>query len=101
MRRMAIRSFADQASEDVNYGRRTKRALRLLPAKLHEKARIKLARLHAAESLMDLASLPGSRLEKLHGDRAGQYSIRVNDQYRICFKWENHAEGRVEIVDYH
>jgi proteic killer suppression protein len=62
---------------------------------------VKLARLHAAESLNDLASLPGTRLEKLVGDRAGQYSIRVNDQFRICFRWTNAGAADVEIIDYH
>jgi proteic killer suppression protein len=98
---MAIGSFRNRATEDINYARRTKPALRLLPAKLHEKARIKLARLHAAESLDDLASLRGNRLEKLLGDRAGQHSIRLNDQYRICFRWTAEGAEDVEIVDYH
>ena len=98
---MAICGFRNRASEDINYGRRTKAALRLLPASLHEKARVKLARLHAAESLNDLATLPGSRLEKLKGDRAGQHSIRLNDQYRICFRWTDAGAEAVEIVDYH
>src|SRR5438067_196051 len=98
---MAIRAFANRATEDINYARRPKIALRLLPANLHEKARIKLARLHAAESLVDLASLPGNRLEKLHGDRAGQHSIRINDQFRICFVWARQSADAVEIVDYH
>jgi proteic killer suppression protein len=98
---MPIRSFANQATEDINYARRTKASLRLLPANLHQKARIKLARLHAAESLHDLATLPGNRLEKLVGNRAGQYSIRINGQYRICFDWRSPAAESVEIVDYH
>ena len=98
---MAIQSFASGATEDINYARRSKAALRLLPADLHGKARIKLARLHAAESLEDLASLPGNRLEKLKGDRAGLYSIRLNDQYRICFRWSAAGADDVEIVDYH
>jgi toxin HigB-1 len=98
---MAIRSFATRATEDINYARRTKAALRLLPPKLHEKARVKLARLHAANSLSDLASLPGNRLEKLHGDREGQHSIRLNDQYRICFLWSDTEPESVEIIDYH
>jgi proteic killer suppression protein len=101
LRRVAIRSFANPATEDINYARRSKRALRLLPATLHDKARVKLARLHAAESLNDLATLSGNRLEKLRGDRAGQHSIRLNDQYRICFVWKDLAAERVEIVDYH
>src|SRR4051794_33395382 len=98
---MAILSFRDRATEDVNYARQTKAARRLLPAKLHEKARAKLARLHAAESLDDLASLPGNRLEKLVGDRADRHSIRLNDQYRICFRWTARGAEDVEIVDYH
>ncbi len=97
----AIRSFANRATEDINYARRTKASLRLLPPKLHEKARVKLARLHAAGSLEDLVSLPGNRLERLHGDRVGQHSIRLNDQYRICFVWSVHGADAVEIVDYH
>jgi toxin HigB-1 len=63
----------------------------------------RLDRLDAAESLQDLAALPGNRLEALSGDRAGQYSIRINDQWRICFEWQNGSPGpeNVEIVDYH
>ena len=98
---MAIRSFADRATEDINYGRRTKAALRLLAAALHDRARVKLARVHAASSLHDLASLPGNRLEKLAGDRLGQHSIRLNEQYRICFRWSANGADDVEIVDYH
>jgi|ERR1051325_7223621 proteic killer suppression protein len=98
---MAILSFANRGTEDINYGRRSKAALRLLGGALHEKARVKLARLHAANSLNDLATLPGNRLEKLLGDRAGQYSIRINDQFRICFNWTNIGATEVEIADYH
>ena len=98
---MAIQSFRNRATEDINYAGRSKVATKLLPPLLHEKARVKLARLHAAESLNDLATLPGSRLEKLVGDRAGQYSIRVNNQYRICFRWTAQGVQAVEIVDYH
>ncbi len=98
---MAILGFANRATEDINYAQSTKRALRLLPAKLHAKARVKLTRLHAAESLADLSSLPGNRLEKLRGNRSGQCSIRLNDQYRICFIWSPLGAEAVEIVDYH
>jgi proteic killer suppression protein len=98
---MPIRSFKNQATEDINYGRRTKAALQLLPPSLHEKAQVKLARLGAADSLNDLASLPGNRFEMLKGDRRGQYSIRLNDQYRICFRWIDNGANEVEIVDYH
>jgi proteic killer suppression protein len=61
----------------------------------------KLLMLDAAESLGDLRVLPGNRLEKLTGDRAGQHSIRVNDQWRICFRWSDGDAYDVEIVDYH
>jgi len=61
----------------------------------------KLAMLDSARALEDLRVPPGNRLEKLHGDRAGQYSIRVNDQFRICFEWRDHDAYAVEIADYH
>ena len=66
-------------------------------------ARLKLDRLEAASELRDLGALPGNRLEALAGDRKGQYSIRINDQWRICFEWPDSAPGpsNVEIVDYH
>jgi toxin HigB-1 len=66
-------------------------------------AETRLDRLEAAQSLTDLGALPGNRLEALRGDRAGQYSIRINDQWRICFEWPSDATGpaNVEIVDYH
>jgi proteic killer suppression protein len=66
-------------------------------------AEMRLDRLDAARSLADLRALPGNRLEALRGDRAGQYSIRINDQWRVCFEWPSGASGpvNVEIVDYH
>jgi proteic killer suppression protein len=66
-------------------------------------ARLKLDRLDAAIALADLAALPGNRFEALKGERKGQYSIRINDQWRICFEWADRAPGpfNVEIVDYH
>lgn len=66
-------------------------------------ARLKLDRLEAAAVLKDLAALPGNRFEVLKGDRKGQYSIRINDQWRICFEWPDRSPGplNVEIVDYH
>jgi proteic killer suppression protein len=66
-------------------------------------ARLKLDRLDAATSLQDLAALPGNRFEALSGDRKGQYSIRINDRWRICFEWSDYDLGpsKVEIVDYH
>ncbi len=65
------------------------------------RARRKLEMLEAAEVLHDLKVPPGNRLETLHGDRRGQHSIRINDQYRICFTWKEGAAEDVEIVDYH
>ena len=64
-------------------------------------ARRKLLQLHAAAQLLDLAGPPGNRLEALKGGRAGQHSIRVNDQWRICFRWHGEDAFDVEIVDYH
>jgi toxin HigB-1 len=66
-----------------------------------DQARRRLAILAAATRLEDLAGLPSNRLETLKGDRAGQYSIRINDQWRICFRWEKDGAERVEICDYH
>ena len=70
---------------------------------LEHSARLKVDRLESATSLRDLAALPGNRFEALVGDRKGQYSIRVNDQWRICFEWADRSPGpsNVEIVDYH
>ena len=98
---MAIRNFKNKETEDVNYGRATKDALRILPQELHRKAQIKLARLGAVTSLQDLQEIRGNRFEKLKGKRKGQYSIRINDQYRICFKWDKENSVDVEIIDYH
>ena len=98
---MAIKSFKDKVTEDINYGRVSKQTLRRLPNELHLKAQTKLARIGAATSIRDLQDLKGNRLEVLRGDRKGQYSIRINDQYRICFIWEKQDAFEVEIVDYH
>ena len=68
---------------------------------IEHSARTRLARLHAATSLGDLAALPGNRLEALKGDRAGEYSIRINDQGRICFRWREGNAYDVEITDCH
>jgi proteic killer suppression protein len=95
-----IVSFRNRATEDVFDGRASKAARRLLPIALHRRAAQVLDRLHAAVSLRSL-SLPGLRLEKLKGDRAGQHSIRINDQYRICFRWTERGAEDVEIADYH
>ena len=68
---------------------------------IEDQARTRLIRLNAAQSLKDLAALRGNRLEMLKGKRAGQYSIRINDQFRICFQWEEKGPSDVEIIDYH
>lgn len=98
---MAIRNFKTRGTEDINYGRITKEALRALPRELHHKAQIKLARLGAITSMKDLQEIRGNYFEKLKGKRQDQYSMRINDQYRICFKWEKENAVDVEIIDYH
>jgi proteic killer suppression protein len=92
-----IRSFRDREAERLFVReRRTKIAGNLRQAALR-----KLLMRDAAETLDDLRVPPGNRLEKLTGDREGQYSIRINDQWRICFRWEPGEPHDVEIVDYH
>jgi proteic killer suppression protein len=98
---MAIESFADKLTEKINYGELSKQTQKLLPAELHQKAQIKLAVLGAATNLNDLRDLRGNRFEALKGDRAGQFSIRINNRYRICFEWHGNDAFNVEIVDYH
>lgn len=98
---MSILNFKTKGTQDINYGRVTKEALRTLPKDLHRKAQIKLARLGAVTSMQDLQEIRGNHFEKLKGTRQGQYSIRINDQYRICFKWKEESAVDVEIVDYH
>ena len=98
---MAIRNFKNNGTEDINYGRATREAFRILPKELHRKAQIKLARLGAVTSLQDLQGIRGNRFEKMKGKRKGQYNIRINEQYRICFKWDKENAVDVEITDYH
>ena len=92
-----IDSFADPEAEKIFKGI----VSRKLPLTLQKTARRKLVYLDDAEDLRDLFAPPGNRLEALHGDREGQYSIRINDQYRICFKWDKGKARNVESVDYH
>lgn len=92
-----IENFADTETEKVFRGIVSKK----LPRDIQKTARRKLLYLHDAENVQDLLAPPGNRLEKLHGDRAGQYSIRINDQWRICFEWHQDRAREVEIVDYH
>lgn len=92
-----IRSFRDKETEKV-FRRESSR--KFLPA-LQRQAQRKLAILDGAETLQDLRIPPGNRLEKLKGDREGQYSVRINDQWRICFNWSDGDADDVEITDYH
>lgn len=92
-----IKSFADKETEKV-FGRQFSKRL---PPDIQHKARLKLEILDAAESLQDLRVPPSNHLEKLSGNRQGQHSIRVNNQWRICFVWETKDAYAVEIVDYH
>lgn len=98
---MGIVNFKNKGTKDINYGRSSKEALKTLHRELHRKAQIKIARLGAVTSMQDLREIRGNRFEALKGDRKGQFSIRVNEQYRICFRWENENALDVEIVDYH
>ena len=92
-----IRSFADKETEKV-FNRQFSRRL---PTDIQRIARRKLEILAAAERLEDLRIPPANRLEKLSGDREGQHSIRINQQWRICFEWQESDAYNVEIVDYH
>ncbi len=92
-----IKSFSDADTERLWKAERSRR----LPAGLRKPALKKLQMLNAAAALGDLAVPPGNRLERLRGDREGQYSIHINDQYRICFEWRESNPYNVEITDYH
>jgi toxin HigB-1 len=92
-----IQSFADAETALIWSGRRSRR----LPADFQSVALRKLRLLNQARALSDLRAPPGNRLEALKGERTGQYSIRVNDQWRICFNWRDGGPADVEIVDYH
>ena len=92
-----IASFTDPDAERVFQGLRSRK----LPADLQRPTLRKLVYLHAAHTLNDLRVPPGNRLEALRGDREGQHSIRINDQWRICFVWKDGDAHQVEIVDYH
>lgn len=96
-----IRSFADRATEDIFNGAETRQARLACPAVLWRTARRKLTQLNRVRDLRELAVPPGNRLERLSGNRNGQHSIRVNEQYRVCFRWEDGYADDVEIADYH
>ena len=96
-----IHSFADRGTEDIFNGLNTRAARKCCPRELSPAARRKLDQLDSAEHLGDLKSPPGNRLEALLGDRKGQHSIRINDRFRVCFRWTELGPAEVEIVDYH
>lgn len=92
-----VRSFADTETRKVFQRQRSRR----LPPDVQRRAHRKLLLVDAAERLGDLRIPPGNRLERLSGDREGQHSIRINEQWRICFRWERGDAYDVEITDYH
>ena len=96
-----IVSFRDDGTRDVFNGKNTREARRACPANLLKIATRKLDQINQAVQLNDLRAPPANHLEKLKGDRRGQYSIRINDQYRVCFSWTEAGATDVEIADYH
>ena len=92
-----IESFASDETKKIFLGKTSTK----LPKDIQHTARRKLLYLDDAEDFQDLLAQPGNRLEKLKGDRAGQYSIRINDQWRVCFDWVGNRAQNVESVDYH
>jgi proteic killer suppression protein len=92
-----IKTFASKETQKLFQ----REVSRVLPMDIQRKARQKLEILDAAEKLDDLKAPPGNRLEKLSGNREGQHSIRINQQWRVCFRWKNGDCYDVEIVDYH
>jgi len=91
-----IRSFRDRATQSLWAGEFVKRF-----GGIEKQAQRKLDMLHVARDLHDLRAPPGNRLESLSGNRQGQHSVRINDQWRICFRWTKEGPADVEIVDYH
>jgi len=96
-----IESFLDRASEDIFNGVNSKAARKACPRQLWAIATRKLDQLDSVQSLEELKVPPGNRLEALAGNRKGQYSIRINEQYRICFVWGESGPSKVEVTDYH
>jgi proteic killer suppression protein len=97
---LVIVSFGDPATEALFHGQRGSRTRRI-PAEIHPAVLRKLDMLNAAVQIFDLRVPPGNRLEALHGDRKGFHSIRVNDQWRIVFRWTSVGPERVSLTDYH
>jgi toxin HigB-1 len=96
-----IESFKNSGTEDIFDGVNSKAARKLCPESIWRVAVRKLDQIDSVITIDELAVPPGNHLEKLTGDRVGQYSIRINDQYRICFEWSESDAEEVEIVDYH
>ena len=96
-----IKKFRDIGTEDIFNGKNTKDARKICPQSLWKIASRKLDQLDSISRLEDLKVPPGNMLEALKGDRQGAHSIRINNQYRICFIWSDSGPDQVEIVDYH
>ncbi|MEM6597377.1 MAG: type II toxin-antitoxin system RelE/ParE family toxin [Cyanobacteria bacterium P01_C01_bin.69] len=96
-----IQSFENTGTEDIFNGKRTKVARKTCPESLWKVASRKLDQLDSVTNLDELRVPPGNRLEMLKGSRKGQYSIRINEQYRLCFSWKGDGPENVELVDYH
>jgi proteic killer suppression protein len=96
-----IVSFKDEGTRDIFAKQDTRAARKTCPHLVWATALRKLTMLERARQVIDLLEPPGNRLEHLKGDRLGSYSIRINDRYRICFRWEGEGAEDVEIVDYH
>lgn len=96
-----ILSFRNEGTEDIFNGENTKSARKTCPESLWKVAARKLDQLDSVTELKELRIPPGNRLELLSGNREGQYSIRINEQYRICFLWTDAGPDQIEIVDYH
>ena len=92
-----IRSFKDKETEKIFHRQRSRK----LPQDIQQVALRKLRMINRAQTLQDLRVPPANRLEKLKGDRLGQHSIRINDQWRICFEWQDNDAFDVEVADYH
>lgn len=96
-----INNFKDSATEDIFNGIASKAARKVFPKNLWRIAARKLDQIDSVSSMDELRVPPGNRLEALSGNRKGQFSIRINDQFRICFKWTETGPVDVEITDYH
>lgn len=96
-----ITSFRNQGTEDIFDGKDSSAARKICPPEVWRIAQRKLDQVNRVKTVRELSAPPGNRLEYLKGNRAGQYSIRINDRYRICFKWKLNYAYEVEITDYH